>query len=68
MCGVCEYNLILHGILADKDWEILMKLILVTASTPILPQSEPKECWMDRKAYSLYQKKKIDAIYLEKWR
>lgn len=49
---------ILHGILADKDWDLTMNLILYE---PILPPSpEPKECWMDRRAYSLFQKKRID--------
>lgn len=49
--------MILHGILADKDWNLLMKLLLDEPT--IQPESEPKECWMDRRAYSLYQKRKM---------
>lgn len=54
-----------HGILANKVWAITMELIL--HHPEIEPNSETKECWMDRKAYSLYQKKRMQSIYKERW-
>ena len=50
--------MISHGILAGMDGYILLGLVF---DEPILPPcTEPKECWMDRKAYSLFQKRRLD--------
>jgi len=57
--------MIIHGILADKDWAITMELLL--QHPEVEPNSETKDCWMDRKAYSLYQKKRMQLIYKERW-
>lgn len=58
--------MITHGILRDKDWGLTMELLLDYPE--VQPNSEPKECWMDRRAYSLYQKKRMQSIYKERWR
>ena len=59
--------MILHGILATNDVALHLMKEIMREATISKPNSEPKECWMDRRAYSLHHKKKI-AIYQEEWK